>query len=515
MIDDWRHNPFKPHLIARQRIAAYQKFVFMKYLDNLISWGDTLFRQDSFESDQPGDAALHPGQRHPRADAAADRVARGASAPHLPGARRQRDWTPSRTRSSRWSTRSSPTRPHRRTTTLEPPTRRITPIRSIALKIVLLHDPAQRLARQLLGHGAGPAVQDPEQPEHRRASSGSSRCSSRPSTRRCWWRRPRPASISAASSPSSTRRCRTIASTSGCRRRSISATSSRASALSCLSALEKKDGEDLQLLRQGHEIKLLQLVRQVRQTAGREAEGEHHGARAAARGGGGPARRVRTTGSRSTRTKLQQVSATTTSTVLETIAGGPSRTRGCVRGRAPDAKAGMVGPVPPGGGGHQDRKRAGERQATPWRQGLSTVAGVFHAQASLGGTGQAGFERRWEDFKLQERQAVKEITQINQQIAVANIRLADRAAGARQPGHADRPVEGGPRLPEEQVHQQGPLQLHGHAALAHVPAGLPAGVRRGEDRRADLPVRARRRGHISSSSATRTACTRGCSRARS
>jgi len=50
VIDDWRNHPFSPHLIARQRVAAYQKFVVMKYLDNLIAWADQLFRRDSFES---------------------------------------------------------------------------------------------------------------------------------------------------------------------------------------------------------------------------------------------------------------------------------------------------------------------------------------------------------------------------------------------------------------------------------------------------------------------------------
>ncbi len=47
---DWRTNPFEPHRIANYRTVAYQKTVFMKYLDNLISWGDHLFRQDSMES---------------------------------------------------------------------------------------------------------------------------------------------------------------------------------------------------------------------------------------------------------------------------------------------------------------------------------------------------------------------------------------------------------------------------------------------------------------------------------
>ena len=47
---DWRTHPFDPHRIAGYRTVAYQKTVVMKYLDNLIAWGDNLFRQDSMES---------------------------------------------------------------------------------------------------------------------------------------------------------------------------------------------------------------------------------------------------------------------------------------------------------------------------------------------------------------------------------------------------------------------------------------------------------------------------------
>ena len=35
---------------ARLRLIAYQKNVVMKYLDNLIAWGDTLFGRDTIES---------------------------------------------------------------------------------------------------------------------------------------------------------------------------------------------------------------------------------------------------------------------------------------------------------------------------------------------------------------------------------------------------------------------------------------------------------------------------------
>ena len=46
----WRKDPFKPHLVARLRTSAYQKTVVMKYIDNLIAWGDQLFRRDTMES---------------------------------------------------------------------------------------------------------------------------------------------------------------------------------------------------------------------------------------------------------------------------------------------------------------------------------------------------------------------------------------------------------------------------------------------------------------------------------
>ena len=46
----WKDDPFKPHLVARYRPVAYQRAVVMKYIDNLIDWGDQLFRRDSIES---------------------------------------------------------------------------------------------------------------------------------------------------------------------------------------------------------------------------------------------------------------------------------------------------------------------------------------------------------------------------------------------------------------------------------------------------------------------------------
>lgn len=49
-IDQWRTKPFMPHVIARFRPVAYQKATLMKYIENLVQWGDNLFRQDTMES---------------------------------------------------------------------------------------------------------------------------------------------------------------------------------------------------------------------------------------------------------------------------------------------------------------------------------------------------------------------------------------------------------------------------------------------------------------------------------
>lgn len=50
VIGEWRDHPFDPHIIAANRPLAYMKHVVMKYVENLIAWGDSLFRQDSRES---------------------------------------------------------------------------------------------------------------------------------------------------------------------------------------------------------------------------------------------------------------------------------------------------------------------------------------------------------------------------------------------------------------------------------------------------------------------------------
>jgi hypothetical protein len=49
-IEAWKNAPFRPHVVARYRQTAYMFKTVMAYLDNLIDWGDSLFRQDTGES---------------------------------------------------------------------------------------------------------------------------------------------------------------------------------------------------------------------------------------------------------------------------------------------------------------------------------------------------------------------------------------------------------------------------------------------------------------------------------
>jgi hypothetical protein len=44
------NKPFMPYAVARTRHVSFQYAVVMKYLDNLIAWGDSLFQQDTNEA---------------------------------------------------------------------------------------------------------------------------------------------------------------------------------------------------------------------------------------------------------------------------------------------------------------------------------------------------------------------------------------------------------------------------------------------------------------------------------
>ena len=49
LIDEWKTNPFNPHLVATNRTLSYMQYVVRKYLENIIAWADMYFTKDTRE----------------------------------------------------------------------------------------------------------------------------------------------------------------------------------------------------------------------------------------------------------------------------------------------------------------------------------------------------------------------------------------------------------------------------------------------------------------------------------
>ena len=49
-IKEWRENPFNPHLIASSFHVNYMKHLVLAYVENLVNWGDSLFRRFTREN---------------------------------------------------------------------------------------------------------------------------------------------------------------------------------------------------------------------------------------------------------------------------------------------------------------------------------------------------------------------------------------------------------------------------------------------------------------------------------
>ncbi len=64
-VEAWRSNPFNPFVLADQRPVAYMKNTVMSYLDNLISWGDSLFSTESREALSEANPGLRRCVRDP------------------------------------------------------------------------------------------------------------------------------------------------------------------------------------------------------------------------------------------------------------------------------------------------------------------------------------------------------------------------------------------------------------------------------------------------------------------
>ena len=159
-----KNKPFQPHVVARTRQLAYQYCVVMKYLDNLIAWGDSLFQQDTMESINEATqiyvlAANLLGQRPQRIPQA------GTVKPKTFAELKKRGLDPMGNALVELEGKF-PLEPR-----LATDERYGSRCRRAALRhragALLLH-PAQREDAWLLGYGGRPAVQDSSLHEHRR-----------------------------------------------------------------------------------------------------------------------------------------------------------------------------------------------------------------------------------------------------------------------------------------------------------------------------------------------------------
>ncbi|HXU07290.1 MAG TPA: hypothetical protein VN903_40340, partial [Polyangia bacterium] len=405
-------------LVARQRLAAYQKFVFMKYLDNLIAWADTLFRQDSFESinqatqlyviagellgQRPQDIeSLAVPRRFTYAEIQVQKLDAFSNAladvEYLITS--NKDFLPDEPPQPASAAMASVIRLVSKAAIFQIPRnerldsfwdtvqdrlfkiRNSLNIEGVKRTLALFEppiNPALLVAAAAAGLDIGSVVAQLNTPlPHYRFS--------------VWMQR----AIDLANELKSF-------------------------GAEFLAALEKKDGEDLQLLRQSHEIRMLDLVRKVKERQVAEAEGNIR-ALELSRVMADDRRREYGRRQKISGDEQLQVSKTTTAKNYEALEGA-LHSLAALLSFTPDGDVGMVGPFPLG----KSNFKIGSALVNTANAGaaaLGALASLARGEASLAGL-RSSFDRRWEDWKLQERLAGEEMNQIDQQIAVANIRLA-------------------------------------------------------------------------------------------
>jgi hypothetical protein len=417
LIDEWRRDPFKPHLIARQRMSAYQKFVVMKYLDNLIAWADQQFRQDTFET------INEATQLYILADellgGRPETVEPLTGSPRLTYRELQaKGIGPFSNAIVDVESLIVGARPHLKDTELPPLGSNLSPVQNMGLKSFYFRIPRnERLDRYW------DTVQD------RLFKIRNSMNIDGVKRRLALFEPPIDPALLVRAAAAGLDLGSVLAQLNAplpCYRFNVWV--QKATELcnelkgfggALLAALEKKDAEALQLLRQGHEIRMLELVRRVREQQIKEAEENITSlelSRALAEERHEFYRtRVKISGGESA-----QIGLTIASTALETGQGILHATAGLF-GAVPDSIFGMVGPFPTGLA-QVKIGTAGTTIATSAASALGVAASITRGLSNVAGL-TAGHERRWDDWKLQERLAQKEIVQLNQQIAIALIRL--------------------------------------------------------------------------------------------
>ncbi|WP_437734504.1 neuraminidase-like domain-containing protein [Sorangium sp. So ce1335] len=416
LIDDWRRDPFNPHLIARQRLVAYQKFVVMKYLDNLIAWADQLFRLDTIEAinqatqlyilaaellgDRP--EAVEPLTGEPRYTY---RELKTKGIKTFSNAIVDVEY------------RLVSNSEHLKQTQLAPEGSAAASIKNLSLKTLFfcvprneridgywdtVQDRLFKIRNSMNIDGIKRQLKLFEPPIDpallvRAAAAGLDLGSV----------------LAQLNTPLPCYRFGTWI------QRAVDlANELKGFGVALLAALEKKDAEELQLVRQGHEIKMLELVRRVRQAQIAEAE-ENIRALERSRALAEERHTEYRSRARISKSEKTQISMTEASNLLE-VGQGTFHTLGGLFAAVPDPEAGMVGPFPL----INMKAKVGTAFITTMNSianALGAAASWTRGRANLAGIN-AGHERRWEDWKLQERLARKEIEQINQQIVAAQIR---------------------------------------------------------------------------------------------
>ncbi|MBC8070999.1 MAG: hypothetical protein IAG13_21925 [Deltaproteobacteria bacterium] len=180
-------------------------------------------------------------------------------------------------------------------------------------------------------------------------------------------------------------------------------------------ALERKDAEHLQELCATHEVALLKAVRQVREAQIDEAEENR---KVLDRQMQAAAARAIYYGTRERRSGKEKVSAQLFKASMGVMVGAQvtKLTSGIIMGFVPAVQAGTgfflhTGGPPIGGG------------LGLVADGLAMIGGSLRDQSSMLQV-EAGYERRWDDWKFQEGQALLEQNQILQQQVAADIRTA-------------------------------------------------------------------------------------------
>lgn len=403
---DWRTHPFEPHRIANYRTVTYQKTTVMKYLDNLIAWGDNLFRQDSMESineatqlyvlaaELLGPPPKHvPPQARPPLESFNELEKQFDSfsnalvevenlVPPLSGNSGGGNAAPLPTlyfciphnekMLGYWNTVADRLYKIRHCMNIEGV------VRQLALFEPPI-DPAALVKAVAGGVDISSALAD--------------------------LNAPLPLYRFNVLLQKANEVCNDVKSLGG----------------ALLSALEKKDAEALGLLRQNQEIRLLEAVKAVREQQIDEAKENAEAIRRSRqtteerRNFYRTVKKVTTWEAASMVTHGLGIASEIVATVMNAAAGTAHL--------APNFTMGASGF---GGSPHAVMHYGAEniaKSAFNWSAFFNGLGGILHSGANLMAT-QASNERRWDDWKLQERLAEKELLQLDKQIAAAELRVA-------------------------------------------------------------------------------------------